>query len=155
MQAMDYSGSVTISNPGSDVLVVDSITVELMQRIGAQSHTVAAIRAMCGDSQPSEAEPLRVPSNSSTECTYVIRASVGGNLLATLSSANLSQPLISETRPVTAATSTASEGDCAALTLGLGVSAAVRDGIVQRELWAAPLVTYVSRKVSSGSRLSL
>lgn len=128
----EYSGSLTIANGGDSPITVDSISVELVDRMSPLRAVVAQMNVACPN-EVSASAPLNISANSEQQCSFALTAQMGGEISATVSVAELGDSVQSRPQVVSSFLAASDQTDCATLISGLGASSLLEGGRVVAE----------------------
>jgi hypothetical protein len=124
-----YYGTVRITNSKATAVQVDSVRIELVNNWAlAGSSTSAEAAANCSVGVVAPGNMLRIAAGASAECNYVLKAKVGGEVLATITTVDDLSTVASTPRPVQQLSSADAATSCAVLVTGLGATTLVPGG---------------------------
>lgn len=121
-QAVDYTGSLVISNVGSGTLELDGVYVNLIDASGDATEAATAdcpVDNSGGLQTVTGSSTLSIPANGRVTCNFTMTAAGTGSLVATAMTVNGGDVAISKEWPVT---SLLADSTCSTLLSGLAVS---------------------------------
>jgi hypothetical protein len=124
-----YHGTLRITNKTTPVQV-DSVRVELINDWSHTTVTEAEAAANCSVGTVSPNNLLQIAAGASAECSYLLKAKIGGKVRATITTTDEATAVPSKPTPVMSLYSTDDATSCATLVTGLGATTLVPGGRV-------------------------
>jgi hypothetical protein len=132
LQATDYTGTVTVINNSPNPAELDGVIINLMDTMGTGDATDEAVADCPGVNSTTPGavtgeNTVTIAANGRLSCSFTLKSSVSGSLVATVTSVSGGDGVVSKGYPVT---SLMGDSNCGRVVTGMAASQLGRYGVL-------------------------